>query len=543
MSEHSVNNQNNEPKEEQILTGDQFDIPSLDEPDEIDKEFSSVFGNPAEHRKKAPAKPWKKYVTAITAAVLAVAILIGGTVYVVKKIPKKEPEITIPNDYYDSGISVLSLDTADFSKLTVVNANGTFVFIPKHGESGTTWTVEGMDPALTSSSTISSKASNFASMQAVREITGRTAEQCGLANPATVVTAEVKNEDDTVTSYTLKVGAKSTDSNNVYVQLDGDEKIYLVSASDVDYYEFELLDLASTTGFSGFTVTEDIASYAQEGSTTITSFDKLTISGKNYPQPIVMVPNNQNEQISQFFTYLITTPNERYADNLNDTFTLFSTGLTVSGAYSFDVSQESINKVGLNDPDLVITMNVGSHYKTYKFKKVDDSYCAVINNDSKMISKVSLSNIPYFDYTPEDYYNKSIYLRHINDIDTFTVEMNGEKHVFGVNFDAKAEEDDMYKVTYGGKEITAQYFQDFYQQFISLQFSDFSTDGDISSPDMKITIVFKESGITETVEYKKVNATRYMCTINGKPLGRIVSTDYNALIKSLGSVTQNKPVK
>ena len=89
---------------------------------ETGDEFSTVFSDPTEH-KNASGKQRKKLLPVIIAAVLAVAVLAGGTVAVVKLIPEREDESSVPTV---ETITVLDLDSDDFKTVTVTNENGTF---------------------------------------------------------------------------------------------------------------------------------------------------------------------------------------------------------------------------------------------------------------------------------------------------------------------------------------------------------------------------------------------------------------------------------
>ena len=86
------------------------------------QETSTVFSDPAEHKKTASGQK-KKLLPAVIAAVLAVAVLAGGTVAVIKLIPEREEESSTPSV---ETIKVLDLDSDDFRTVTVTNENGTF---------------------------------------------------------------------------------------------------------------------------------------------------------------------------------------------------------------------------------------------------------------------------------------------------------------------------------------------------------------------------------------------------------------------------------
>ena len=58
-----------------------------------EEEFSTIFSDPTAHKKTAEDVKKKKLLPIIIAAFLAVAVLVGGTVGVVKLIPEKEYRI------------------------------------------------------------------------------------------------------------------------------------------------------------------------------------------------------------------------------------------------------------------------------------------------------------------------------------------------------------------------------------------------------------------------------------------------------------------
>ena len=84
---------------------------------------STVFSDPADHKKTA-VKQKRRLLPIIISAVLAVAVLAGGTVAVIKLIPEREDDTSTPSV---ETIKVLDKSSDDFKTVTVTNKS----FIPK----------------------------------------------------------------------------------------------------------------------------------------------------------------------------------------------------------------------------------------------------------------------------------------------------------------------------------------------------------------------------------------------------------------------------
>ena len=182
------------------------------------EEFSTIFSNPTAHTEKKKVNNSKRSLKALT-LLLVVALLIGGTVAVIKLIPEKEKEKNGNKD-----ITVLDYEDSDIKEVTVKNKNGIFNIYSKLVEtedsatgdtlSETFWYLKGYDKDLTSSNTLQEIVESAVDMEAIREIESRTEKDCGLEMPA--VTVNVTDNDGE--KFTLKVGDKSPDSAGVYVK-------------------------------------------------------------------------------------------------------------------------------------------------------------------------------------------------------------------------------------------------------------------------------------------------------------------------------------
>ena len=505
-------------------------------------DFSTIFSAPEEKRAYTPKNTGRKKVVSLVAALVAVAVLVSGTIAVSKLIPEKTEDST-DKVASDNTINVLTLDYTLLEKVTVTNKNGNFVFSSKRtteknedGEESvnTTWSVAGFGEDRISSNLIDGVVYTLGSIDATRQVTGKSAEDCGFSEPS----RKIDIESEKYGNFSVLLGADSPDNTGVYLKLSNKDDIYIVNSSVASSFDFDYIDLANASGFKGIDTTNLSAYLDTEGA--LSSFDRLVISGKKFSEPLVFEPN-KDETLKDFVPFVVTSPVRQESDKLTDVLTIFSAGLVSDGAYSFEINAEELKKVGLDNPDFVITINVGSVNKTYKISAVDEEYCAVIDDDSVMIEKVAISSIPFIDYKPTDFYSTWVFLRTIDEIDTMTFEVDGNVYDFDIGYTEDGNSK-TYKVSLGDKKLTAEKFQDFYTEFISLQAADFKVSDTDIEPELTVTVVYNDSH-TEVLTFTRTAATKYQYAINGRNMGRITSSSYNKVLKYLKLVAQNKAIK
>lgn len=507
-----------------------------------DSEFSTIFSDPTEKRQAKPKNANKKRILSVIAAVLAVAILVGGSVAIVKFIPKKDTEENTPSA--SNEITVLEIDSKLLDKVSVTNENGKFVFTADRSTETDTegeetvsvdWLAEGFEKGKLSSNAIGDIISRLDSITATREITAKTAKDCGLESPE----RQIDIESEKYGNFSVAFGAESPDKAGIYLKLSTKDNIYLVDTALRDAFDFDYLDLAEADGFKAITVTDAMKDYTNEEG-KLSTFDSLTISGKNFEKPVVFKAND-DEFLAPFVPFVVDSPVKHDADNLSEVMALFVTGLVSDGAYSLDLSAESLKKVGLDNPDMVISISVAGVNKTYKISVVDDEFCAVIDDDSTLIQRVAKSSLAFVDYGMSNFFSKWVFLRAIDDLNSIVFETGDKKYNFDISY-TEAENVKTYTVLHDGKKITAENFQDFYVEFVGLQASDFDIETTDTAPEMTVTANFK-TGKTEVLTFTRTSATKYQFAIDGDVKGRITSSSYNKVFNNLKLVADNKKIK
>lgn len=507
---------------------------------ENDEVFSTVFSDPSEHRKIKKDEKSKKPLIKILACFLSLAVLIGGTVAVIKLIPEREEE----DDYVPimDEIEVLNMESDNFDTVTVTNQNGEFKFYSERTEIESSeeesssesteseeteiavnWYLSDYDKELISSPSAADTVDGLCYITAARKITEKTSAECGLDNPT--LKAEIVMIDGS--KITLSLGSASPDQTGYYFNYSDNEDIYLVSSSVKSNFEFELLDLANTDVMSGFPLTESMTDYMDDNS-DLSTFDSITLSGENLNETVVITPNPEDA----ILLYKTTAPVERRAQNVEDIFSIFQNGLSVSGAYSLDASAKSLEEFGLNSPDFAMTMKIGSSSHTFKFKLQEDGYYAAVCDGEKLIKKVEASSLSFINYSTTDFYSNWVCMESITDLSGFTFKTSDKTYEFSLSSKENEDGETVTTVTYNGNEIDTDSFKDFYEQCLSLTCTDFSIDSVSGTADY--TIIFSlASGENKTYEFYKSGETRYQYRENGVDLGKVNSSAINKIIKAL----------
>ena len=511
---------------------------------------STVFSDPVDHKKTAARKK-RPLLPIIISAVLAVAVLAGGTVAVIKLIPEREDDTSTPSV---ETIKVLDKSSDDFKTVTVTNKSGTYkLYSEEEKEESsssssssaassstvkTVWYLDGYAKDVINSSSVSSIVSSAASVTASREVTAKSAAECGLESPA--VKADFVTKDGA--EFSLLIGGESPDGTGIYIKLSTDDKIYINDSSIDSSLEFDALSLAATDSIAGVP-TSDLSSDYKDDNGDLSSFDSITLTGSNFPEKLIIAPNT-DKNLSTYAAYMTTSPTKRIADNVDGIFGLFKSGVSVSGAYSFDTSVSTRKKLGLDNPELTAEIKVGSLTQRYSFKKQEDGGYAVWYDGAKLIKKIDASSLTFIDYKVNNYYASWVCLQSINELSNFTIKTPEKTYSFDIVYDDAEDAEETYVITYEGKKLTAENFQNFYQECISLSCSDFTVDKVSGEPAMTIVFTYSDTERAKTdVKFVKSGAAKYQYSIDGIEMGKINSSALNKILKHVEKVAKDESIK
>lgn len=494
-------------------------------------EFSTIFSDPSAHRKTADTVRKKRKWGRIVAIVLCLSLLITGTVLVIVKIPEIEQEVITRNQK----ITVLELDSDDFKYVTVTNPNGTFKFYSVSETEGDSsyetinWYLDGYARTLVSPTKANNGPDAISSIRATREITQKTAAECGLENPSYKVDVVTKKDEE----FSVLIGAESPDKSGYYLKLSTDDKIYLVEKDLIENLTFDAIFFANDDAIPGISAVGTLASFSGSGDGVLTTFDAIVVTGKNFDNAIKIQPNT-DALTSQLIPYKVTAPTVRLADKVDELFAIFSSGLATEGAYAYEVTDESLKALGLDDPDFTATIVLGENTVTYLFALREDGYYAVATDMSELIKKVSADYLPFVGYKVSDFYYPWVCFNAITDVETLTIKTPEKEYVFGIEAETDEKSNTTFKITYNGKVIDTKAFQDFYEVCISLSCSEYSVEENNTEPIYTFIFDFKDEARGKNViEFRKATETKYQYRTDGVDIGKVTTSAVKKVIKSL----------
>jgi hypothetical protein len=122
----------------------------------------------------------------------------------------------------------------------------------------------------------------------------------------------------------------------------GDKNIYLVNDEYARYFNFNLIDLADTSDLAAVQFDSSIATYFGD-TKVLESFDKITVSGKKFNREMVITPNPNPEQ-SDIVPFVVTSPQNRYADNIDSLVSTSHEGIVNTMEKLNAINFEALNK-------------------------------------------------------------------------------------------------------------------------------------------------------------------------------------------------------
>ena len=506
--------------------------------EEIPEEESTVFSAPQAHKKTAPDKK-KRLLPVVLAAVLAVAVLAGGTFAVIKLIPEKKTDDGQSLPVPETKTVILIEETLEELKtVTVKNPNGTFRLYAEQQDQTVTWYAEGYEKEKTATDALAEIAGKAAKVEVLEKEVQVTAEYCELDDQH-AVTLDVEKKDGT--TYSFRIGKESMDETGTYLALSGDEKIYIATSPTRNDFVFDKETVVPGEEPEAKVDLPEVPSEYIDANGALT-FDKLTLSGENFPEAVVIKPNTDST-ISQFAAFVITEPDERMADKVDDLLVLYTNGITYDAVYSESATAAELQKYGLDKPDLKVETVFGAMTITHRFKKQADGNYAVFREGTNRILSVAADSIPYAEYGATHYYAKWIFMQSINDLSGFTVKSKDESYTFSIQYNGD-EADEKYVIKVGDKKITADYFQEYYQECLMIPSVDFVTVETTAEPEYTLILTYSDSSRSPlTVEFTPISETRYQYSVNKKPMGQVSATKLSSLMTGAAKVAKDQSIK
>ncbi len=507
------------------------------------QEESTIFGaSPVKDENRKSPKKNKMLKTALS-AFLALAILVGGTVAVIKLIPEKTDEDTTPQT---EQTTIFAYKDTDVETVTVERTSGTVVYTSAlvetetESESSTAavWSINGVDSALIDASALSSHMESLITINATREIVMENGADYGFSSPLYKLSLKLRDGGE----KQLLLGNKTPSASGFYAKTLDENKIYLVSTEFAELLDSKNEEFSVTSIISAHKSTAKTEKYFSDDK--LTFFDTLTLTRKG--EKTVSFISSFDEDTNQMLPYTMTSPINRSADTnaVEGLVKLVSGGLNATSAYAFNPSAKDLQLYGLTAPDLVFELKYGSN--TVKFsatKQADGDYAVMTPENSKIIFKVAASNLSFADSALEDFISSMPFIEMITNFESMTFESETGKNVFSISYQKDEDgEEEISAVKANGKDVEVAQFQTYYQYLVGTQPSDAVFQKVSGKADFTVFCKARDSHKDFTLKFIKSTDRRYYFEINGEPIGLVSTTYVEKLINYQNDLANGKQI-
>ena len=330
------------------------------------------------------------------------------------------------------------------------------------------------------------------------------------------------------TTRTVKVGDITPTEDGYYVQIDGDDNVYMFEAESASIFQMRSVAFADTTLIS----TPSVKSNDENGSAVM---KEIVYSGKNHPKPLrIRRSNHTDMEEMTYYSYIITEP---YIRGTNDaTTSLFTSFKSLSAVQALVLhpTEEQKNRVGFNDPLVVmdITMSVettdesdtsetddaeiNTYYNstttkvTVGSKDDDGNYIVMVSgiNAIFLVDKDVFSSVADIDYTNS--VNTLLFAKNITKLDRIVIKTANNNCDFKLTHFPEAEEsDDELKVTQGDNTYSTQEFRELYTLMMSVMRYDAWEEDITGESSLTIHLYNMDGSLFLGADFYHISGSRY----------------------------------
>lgn len=335
-------------------------------------------------------------------------------------------------------------------------------------------TLRGLENLSLDTFGLSQAASNARAMRAKEVISeNATADELktfGLENPRASITVHLQNGDKPVVLF----GDSAPGGEGVYVKPENGSTIYLIADSTAAPY------FKPATAYVNKTITATDPEFS--------GFDKVTLSGTNYPETLVIERTPETEISGAgvtLNTHSFTSPIRRGLDSQRGLEPLTSVyGLMANDVVAVDDSDAALEKYGLKEPATVISVVSGTPELTFTLRisnPAENGEVRLIKDGSKVIYELSPSALPFLNKTLFEMMDKMVIVPNIQTVSKVILTTPEKSYEFvltqedeGRKLDVTANGAPLPNVTdENGKEVTGgENFRKLYQTIIACRYEE-----------------------------------------------------------------------
>lgn len=448
-------------------------------------------------------------------------ILSAGVVELENKGPLKLKQIDVENE---SGKFTVLADTPKKADSSAADGTST---------SATVYTLVGFEKqALLSGQPeeIANDASNMTTTQII-DITGKNPEEYGLDDPRAVVTAAF--EDGTKSVY--KVGNAAPADLGTYIQFNDDKAIYLVANDSVDSFMFSPLDLIS----------KEITTAAQDEDNS--EIKSLTLTGANYPQKIVMKPNDDETNGAY---YKMTSPKTQPVNVTNGSAVTGAVrGLSADKVAAVNPTDKQLQKFGLSKPAAVLeAVYPDATVKLTASKEDGDGNVYLMVSGKDVVFQIASSKVPWATSDYDSLVYEYVLKPKLDFVSQVDISADGKSYTFKITKEEKEEKatgskTTEHKVTCGKTEVQSSYFETFFDTLADVQrVSSAGKQNASGKAVLTVTYHYNNGKDSDTVKYYSADGRNILAEINGSADCLIYDTYTNKIRSDLPAIAAGKRV-
>jgi len=476
----------------------------------------------------------------LIAALIAVALL-GGMVAILPTVLEPDPDQADSEAELEREALQLAFydDTSQVLEVTVTNEHGEFTALPTRGinEQGTEANglkIESIEKFPTQFTRFETLLNKCAYLVASRKYSDKESNlsQFGLSDPE--ISAQIKYPDKTLT---VLIGDQVPDESGYYVKLADTDTVYIFhddiyeifSRGVKDYIDLTLLDPHPSEADPE---TGLVSEYAE-------SFERIELGGSCREELIAIEKDELGAKDYRPFSMVLPKKVSADDDAVRTIYSLITMGMTAADVAAVDPGKGTLAKLGFDDPLATISYKYADAEYNITVGSADKDHYLVMTGEWNIVYKVSKNTLEFCEWQVSDLFNKIIYIANVKDIKTFTITHGGKKYKLDVNIGA----DDKVTVTYGGKIVSNEVFNTYYQNFLTIQHEDTGKKpkGD---PVLSFDIEFTDTArYPDRIDFIKESDRRYFYQVNGEGVFLIKSARVDTLIDDIDKLIHNKEIE
>lgn len=434
----------------------------------------------------------KKSILKIGISLLVFCILLGAYFFL-KQLNKEESEEETTSE------EVFSASSDEIEKISFDLEGEKVTFVKSDDE----WKDEQDNNFPVDQSKIESILDGLTSVTSSRSITdAEDLDEYGLKTPSQTITID---EDDE-TTRTIQMGDYNETADAYYAMIDQSDTVYLLESSFESLFEGTLYDFAEDGSFPVISASDIDRIQVQKSENSYT----LTASSDVSSGWLVESDGTSEEADSTAVSTTTSSVNSlSYLDFVNYNCEDYSAyGLEQPQAtivIDYHQTSEDSDEEESDDADseketeeeqIQVTLLVGT--------EIDDAYYVCVSGSKEIytMSKSSLDSL--IDKSISDYWNLKVNYYAITDINSITVNYNGEEDILSVKSETKDDEVE-YSYYVNDKETDENDFKNFFNALVNISAEERLEENYQPSGDAKWVFKFKTGEREETVSYYTYN--------------------------------------